>query len=422
MRPTPGGDPATEMSRSRKSSIVDSTAPYAPGPTAFFLARQEDVDKMRNGATKDGGEEYMSASSVEKSTDSVYGVQSLESALGNVFGAKSTDSSVISRHENGEQAEGGAQAENETPSIVSSPGRKAHGVSGLGHYHQQSSTVSQPLTPLQTASPALDWSSNMPSTPKSGSLGSLRLSDGDSQVGVEDCGDEENRRSGTVELVMPSLAMPARRPFTERGKRIGRLKVCVVGRQGNTAPFTFMNAFILTSSAGVGKTSLIRAIVHQCEDIVHVDPLTTSALLSPSTRPGKSKGKADRARGSGTSLITEISASTRSFPSWWADMEESKTMRRRRSSGDTVLERNLCFVDTPGIQTSSSLDADLEFLVQYIEESFWRNDALAEMTETERLNLLSGNGGTLIDAVLFIFSGGKLTYNRVLMSSKLTCL
>jgi hypothetical protein len=57
------------------------------------------------------------------------------------------------------------------------------------------------------------------------------------------------------------------------------------------------------------------------------------------------------------------------------------------------------------------LDSDLEFLVQYIEESFWRNDALAEMTETERLNLLSGNGGTLVDAVLFIFSGGKLTYN-----------
>lgn len=237
MRPTPGGDPATDMSRSRKSSIVDSTAPYAPGPTAFFLAREEDVDKMRNGATKDGGEGSSSASSVAKSKDSVYGVQSLESALGDAFGAKSTDSSLSSRHEKGEQAEGGAQDEDETPSIVSSPGRKIHGVSGLGHRHQHSSTVSQPLTPLQTASPAPDWSSNMPSTPKSGSLGSLRLSDGDSQVGIEDSGDEEDLRSGTVELVMPSLAMPARRPFTERGKRMGRLKVCVAGRQGNTAPF-----------------------------------------------------------------------------------------------------------------------------------------------------------------------------------------
>jgi hypothetical protein len=56
-----------------------------------------------------------------------------------------------------------------------------------------------------------------------------------------------------------------------------------------------------------------------------------------------------------TSQITEIYASTRAYPAWWSDLEESKILRRRKSMGDSVLERNLCFVDTPGYGNKNSV-------------------------------------------------------------------
>lgn len=31
---------------------------------------------------------------------------------------------------------------------------------------------------------------------------------------------------------MPSITMPSRRPFTDRGKRLGRFKILVAGRKG----------------------------------------------------------------------------------------------------------------------------------------------------------------------------------------------
>jgi hypothetical protein len=113
----------------------------------------------------------------------------------------------------------------------------------------RAATISQPLTPLQLESPIPD--STMPSTPKSGSFRSLRLSDEEESItdgasqaitsGGEE--DEEDEEAGTSpgmdmsgsampELVMPSLSMPSRRPFTARGKQMGRLKVCVAGPPG----------------------------------------------------------------------------------------------------------------------------------------------------------------------------------------------
>lgn len=56
-----------------------------------------------------------------------------------------------------------------------------------------------------------------------------------------------------------------------------------------------------------------------------------------------------------TSQITEIYASTRAYPAWWSDLEESRILRRRKSLGDSVLERNLCFVDTPGYGNKTSV-------------------------------------------------------------------
>lgn len=56
-----------------------------------------------------------------------------------------------------------------------------------------------------------------------------------------------------------------------------------------------------------------------------------------------------------TTQITEIYASTKAYPSWWSEVDESKVLRRRKSMGDSVLERNLCFVDTPGYGNKTSV-------------------------------------------------------------------
>jgi hypothetical protein len=38
--------------------------------------------------------------------------------------------------------------------------------------------------------------------------------------------------SSASQLVMPSIKMPSRRPFTEKGRNIGRLKVLIAGDSG----------------------------------------------------------------------------------------------------------------------------------------------------------------------------------------------
>jgi hypothetical protein len=61
-----------------------------------------------------------------------------------------------------------------------------------------------------------------------------------------------------------------------------------------------------------------------------------------------------------TENILEIKASTRAYPSWWKSEAERETkssrpqLTRRESVGE-VLERNICFVDTPGYGSSDDV-------------------------------------------------------------------
>lgn len=41
-----------------------------------------------------------------------------------------------------------------------------------------------------------------------------------------------HRREGAPQLIMPSLAVPQRRPFSESGRSIGKLKILLAGRPG----------------------------------------------------------------------------------------------------------------------------------------------------------------------------------------------
>lgn len=142
---------------------------------------------------------------------------------------------------------------------------------------------------------------------------------------------------------------------------------------------------------GSGKTSLVGSIVQICEDIVHVDPYSTST--SP-TRSALS--------------VSEIYASTKPYPAWWSDLEDSRVLRRRKSSGDVVLERNLCFVDTSGGGRGAA-DQTVA-IVHYIHQQLRRNtSALNDAGNVDFQNLLAGNGGSQVDAILYLISQRMLS-------------
>lgn len=50
--------------------------------------------------------------------------------------------------------------------------------------------------------------------------------------------DAQSRRDAAPQLIMPSLAVPQRRPFSEAGKSVGKLKILVAGQSGKTVPVT----------------------------------------------------------------------------------------------------------------------------------------------------------------------------------------
>ncbi|KAK7526635.1 uncharacterized protein IWZ02DRAFT_444154 [Phyllosticta citriasiana] len=364
MRPTSSGDSAANLShppRFRKttsgepSSQLSSQAP-ACGPTSFFLRSEEDILQSSNEAEPGKDKEP------REDKDQNYGVQSIEEMLAAPFGS---------------DKEGGCTASSPAISVpLVAP--------------------SQPLTPVQfelSPGPA----SELPSTPKSVSLRSLRLSDDDSQADEaasqalassedeDDEGKQEQEDSDSIpQLVMPSIQMPTRRPFTDRGKNLGKLKVLVAG------------------GAGVGKTSLIKSIVQQCEEIVHVDPLATNPPIIQTPEPSRLKSRRKRQRGEGTSHIVEVYASTRAYPPWWSDLEESRVLRRRKSMGDTVLERNLCFVDTPGFDASNPSQVHKDNVVQYIEALLHKNASITSMSDGDLLSVLSGNGGLQVDVIFYL--------------------
>lgn len=400
--------------KGKKSAVQPPSLsnPGHPGPTTFFLRSEKEVEKSaQRGRRTSRSSSSTQDDSAQKTpmgslmADSSFGVQSLEDTIGSTF---SSDNALARTVSNTSEASVEAGAEG---SILAGRKRKAgnpvhpkihatgqrilsadHLASGAGspmsfrssespmrtHHRRGSATssinMSQPLTPLRM-SPKPE--SAMLGTPRSGSPKSFRLSDEEisiasdtgsqaiqSSSGDDDDGESvDNSKSDAMpQLVMPSITMPTRRPFTEKGRYMGRLKLMVIGPRD------------------IGKTSLIQSICRACEDIVHMDPI-------PSNGEDKS-----------TKQITGISASTRPYPNWWTDFESRNMLLRRKSIGEGVLERNLMFIDTPGLDVANTTQQVLSKL----KSNFSRTAAMERMNDVELINMLSGEGGVHIDAVLYL--------------------
>lgn len=186
--------------------------------------------------------------------------------------------------------------------------------------------------------------------------------DTSSQAVLSSSGEDEGAQvERTPQLVMPSLAMPGRKPFTEIGRQLGRAKVMVIGPRG------------------VGKSSFISSVLRSSEHIVHVDP----SIVSPPSRASFNTEGHDEGC---PPIFTETHASTRPFPSWWTDFESRRMLYRRKSIGEGALERNLTFIDTPGLD----VDRDIQRLLDHLKADQQRTARLDSMGDSELVSLLSG--------------------------------
>ncbi|KAF2212234.1 hypothetical protein CERZMDRAFT_97511 [Cercospora zeae-maydis SCOH1-5] len=375
------------------------------GPTTFFLKTEKELEQ----ASQRGRKKSRSVSSVDEENtpvtsmaESSFGVQSLEEAMneGSLSRTVSNSSTQSSdSHDEASPSRGkkrksgnrvhptilatGKRLISDDSSAVASPTALDNLSKNLlfRRHSGTSADMSAPLTPIKLSPHRAAVS---PSTPRSGSPKSFRLSDEEISVADETgsqaiCssgGDEEQNEHGqpTPQLVMPSLSMPIRRPFTEQGKRIGRAKIMVVGPKR------------------VGKTSFIHSIFRSCEHIVHMDQVLPSI-------PTQSSFVTESSHYMPTTMFNEIGASTRSYPSWWTDFERRRMLHRRMSIGEGVLERNLTFVDTPGLEGNDQIQQ----ILNHVKLTLRRTAHMESMSDSEIISLLSGEGGVQIDAVVYLF-------------------
>ncbi|KAL2817237.1 hypothetical protein BDW59DRAFT_152844 [Aspergillus cavernicola] len=277
----------------------------------------------------------------------------------------------------------------------------AHSTSALKDFDPNSTSRLDSFPPSNLTSPRLfDDPASLPSSPKSITnqtrhLDEISIMDDMSSQAVASGEEDEvesrpalNLNSDTMsQLIMPSITMPSRRPFTDKGRALGRVKLLFAGASGS------------------GKTSLIKSIVQVCEDIVHVDPFdepSSSLSISHVRQSSRNSSRPTHV----PAPVSEIYASSKPYPAWWSDLEGSRVLRRRKSTGDIVLERNVCFVDTPGSRLSQPEQIDA--IIQYISQQLFRATEALDCSNTDFQNMLAGNGGSQVDAILYIISQGTL--------------
>ena len=244
MRPLVGGETALQ-SRSRKQSFADPEATSnaaVPGNgtlTTFFMASESMLERSGTISIGPGSSTNFGVQSIDETTDGLHRCTEIEEEEVNEANSIQGNRrrSTIKRgifYNRDSSADGISQA-SESNSTSSSPRRPRPRPQCSGAH------TSQPLTPISFASPALGLS--LPSSPKSTSTLSLRHSDeeslddgGGSQAvvssGEEDADTQSPVHEVTPQLIMPSIKMPSRRPYTERGKDIGRLKILFAGDSG----------------------------------------------------------------------------------------------------------------------------------------------------------------------------------------------
>lgn len=239
MRPLPGDDAFS--ARSRSTSFDNDPTPLGfrsqASQMSYFLADEKTMEAS----------ESSSATVLPKQRDlskhSSYGVESLETTISSL--AQDSDDSDEKLHKarhkwkkNLGQRMSRKSEEDLSPGSpsVMSTAEVSRNVSPSLQRDPSQATISRPFTPLSFGSPAPRSLLSSPDSRRNSDAGSLMddasqaiISSGDDD---KDVGLEMQSSGVAPQLVMPSIKMPSRRPFTERGKNMGRLKVLIAGDSG----------------------------------------------------------------------------------------------------------------------------------------------------------------------------------------------
>lgn len=243
------------------------------------------------------------------------------------------------------------------------------------------SGLSRPESSLSFISSPRNFSSSSSAIDRDGSISNAVIT----QQHIEAYRDLPPSSAGSPvpQFIMPNLRIPRRRPFTDVGRSLGKLRLLVLGSPG-LLPETGKYMISADKRLGTGKTSIIRSIAQCCEHIVHIDSLNTN-FNGP---------------------VLEIHASTRPYQ-WWRTQSSPETLRRRRSSTsvEEILDRNLSFLDfTP--QGANSVNHAVDFLESTLSPLLQK-----EMADADLVSLLSNGSEPIVDAILYMLpSAGMLKW------------
>ena len=258
MRPLPGDD-AYPAARSRSTSFTDNdTTPLAtraqpPQMTYFFTDENSIGDSQAHSS-------QIHPKQKESPKASTYGVESLETMISSL--APDTDDQeekVRTARRNWKKNLRQSQpSDDDLASSISPSSKSSNNESrNTSPSHQRRSsqaTISRPFTPLSFGSPAPPSIMSSPDSRRNSDAGSL-MDDNNSQA-IISSGEEDKEMASELmdsgsapQLVMPSIKMPSRRPFTERGKNMGRVKVLIAGDSGTLSMRVYGGANILQALA-----------------------------------------------------------------------------------------------------------------------------------------------------------------------------
>lgn len=237
MRPVPD---VPAFPRKPADPLPSSCTPLDPrtaAPATFFLSRSPHASDPERSPSPDASEDPK---------ESMYGIHSLAETLSrSELGGGSTRGGYPADSLN-QRTRSSSRGSDNMKEIPCSRRRSTIRLFDCGDTRDSSlqppasGTVSRPLTPFHPDEP-----SSLPSSPKSISNQSLRplddisITDEINSQAIGSGDEEEGPRpsprlgfAGASQFIMPSIKMPSRRPFTERGKAMGRFKVLVAGAPG----------------------------------------------------------------------------------------------------------------------------------------------------------------------------------------------
>ena len=229
----PDGNPRLTASRRN----TESPKSFSQGtPTTFFMASEDEMEKSQSQSSAAG-------------SDSTFGVKSLEGTMSSVVDAEPKGQEETKGDDEDYEGETARRRSTLKPTVKSAhqayeSNQTASPIISVGSSPRKSRrssplSASQSLASISQASQ--DPGSSIPSSPKSHSSHSFRPSDEESMYegsqAIASSEEDEpeiasSRQNSAPQLIMPSIKMPSRRPFTERGKDVGRLKILIAGDSG----------------------------------------------------------------------------------------------------------------------------------------------------------------------------------------------